>query len=109
MKEKGSISKKNIIVIGVIIVVLVAAAYFYFHRDNSSDALLTTGNTTTVDNDLLNALHQLRSLKLDNSIFSNPVWLSLGDFGKVISPQPLGRPNPFSPLDPSVFATTTSR
>ena len=53
-----------------------------------------------VGQELLLILSKLQSISLDDSIFSDPVFLSLDDKSKPISPQPLGkalgRRNPFS-------------
>lgn len=110
MKEKGNL--KNLIIIGSILIAIALAAYFYFTRDQSGDAVLTSTDAgsaaASVDNELLAALHDLKKIKLDDSIFSNPTWLSLHDFGKVLAQQQPFRPNPFAPLDASAFATSTS-
>lgn len=53
-----------------------------------------------VGRELLVVLAQLRSISLDPSIFSSPVFMSLEDLSHPIEPQPLGksvgRRNPFS-------------
>ena len=51
-----------------------------------------------VGQDLLAALALLRTIQLDTSIFSDPIFESLSDWGKTIPPQPIGRRNPFAPL-----------
>ncbi len=111
MKESSS-NLKNIIVIGVILLLVALAGYWYATRDKSSDELLTSqdagSETKSVDSDLLAALRELRKLRLDDSIFSDPVWLSLHDFGKTLAPQQSFRPNPFAPLDASAFAAGSS-
>lgn len=48
--------------------------------------------------DLLTALALLKTISLDTSLFSDPAFESLSDWGKEISPQPAGRRNPFAPL-----------
>jgi hypothetical protein len=106
-------SKKNIIIIAVIIIAVAIAGYMYAGRDQAADSSLLSsepaGETVAVDGDLLSALHDLQQLKLDASIFSDPVWLSLSDFSQTLSPLPAGRPNPFAPIDSSVQATSTVR
>ena len=46
--------------------------------------------------DLLVALAKLKSTALDTSIFDDPVFMSLKDFGVEIASQPVGRRNPFA-------------
>ena len=48
--------------------------------------------------DLLAALALLRTIQLDTSVFANPIFKSLSDWGKKIAPQPAWRRNPFAPL-----------
>ena len=43
-------------------------------------------------------LQSIHSIKLDNSIFTDPVFVSLTDFGVTIPPENVGRPDPFVPL-----------
>ena len=50
--------------------------------------------------DLLAALALLRTIQLDTSVFANPIFKSLSDWGKKIAPQPAGRRNPFAPVVP---------
>lgn len=47
---------------------------------------------------ILDILLALRSVKLDDTIFSNPAFASLKDFTTEIVPEPAGRPDPFAPL-----------
>jgi len=41
----------------------------------------------------------MRSIRLDSSIFENPAFASLRDFGREIIPEPVGRTNPFVSTD----------
>lgn len=51
-----------------------------------------------VGQDLLAALALLKTIQLDTSVFTDPLFKSLSDWGKAIPPQPVGRRNPFAPL-----------
>lgn len=51
-----------------------------------------------VGQDLLAALALLKTIQLDTSVFADPIFKSLSDWGKTIPPQPVGRRNPFAPL-----------
>lgn len=104
--------KKNLIISLTIIVIIGVAGYFYASRDRSADILLvstpTDATTGAIDNDLLSALRELKRLKLDSSIFDNAAWLSLEDFGKSLTPEPVSRLNPFAPLGSNVAAPVPS-
>jgi len=94
-------NNKNVIIIIVIIIVIIGACYMYATRDRTPDDLLVgvpAGAGITVDTDLISALSALRKLRLDDTIFKKKSWLSMQDFGRILDPQPWGRPNPFAPL-----------
>lgn len=67
-----------------------AAPYLSVAPAASADAV--------VGQDLLAALALLKTIQLDTSIFSDPLFKSLSDWGKKIPPQPVGRRNPFAPF-----------
>jgi hypothetical protein len=86
---------------GGTLLILMALAYFMFFSGDSSDPLLTTtaeDPTSQVSRDLLITLTNLNVIRLDETIFTDPVFVSLSDFGVTIPPQPVGRRNPFAPL-----------
>ena len=58
----------------------------------------------TLGRDLLSALVKLQSTKLDTTVFSDPVFSSLKDFGIEIAAQPVGRHNPFAAFTGSALA-----
>lgn len=59
-------------------------------------------SSAALGEDLLTALALLKTISLDTSVFTDPVFLSLSDWGKAIPPQPAGRRNPFAPLGAGV-------
>ena len=80
-------------------VVFVLAIYAYFTYFGGSSAPLTASNpSSSISGDLLVTLGSLHTIRLDNSIFSNPVFVSLSDFGTTLPDQPSGRRNPFAPV-----------
>ncbi len=89
--------KKNMILIGVVVV---AAAILYFYSSSGSGALLTNSGeeNSPVSQEILATLGNLRTIKLDNSIFTDPLFMSLSDFGVAIPPAAAGRRNPFAPV-----------
>ena len=93
---------KNPIIVILILVIVFVAGYFYTTRNREGDVLLSNitpqNETSAVDGDLIKTLGKLQKLSMDDSIFSNSVWLSLHDFSRIISPEPKGRGNPFAPL-----------
>lgn len=101
--------KKNLIPIGV--VVAAAAALYYFASSGSSPLLTSSADVESpVSQEVLMTLGNLRTIKLDNSIFSDPLFKSLSDFGVSIPPAAAGRRNPFAPVGQggSVRTATTT-
>jgi len=97
-------SRKNLITFGIIAVVVILGYVLVFKGggDGGGDGSLLVSEPvqggTTVDPELITMLIELRSIELDNSLFSRESFKSLKDFSIEISPQPVGRNNPFSPI-----------
>ncbi len=93
--------KKNIgIVLAILLVVFGLVIYLNFFAGNSSDPLLSSeSNNSEVSQEILIVLTSLNSIKLDNSIFNNAVFLSLTSYGVELAPENVGRRNPFEPLN----------
>jgi hypothetical protein len=89
-----------------IIIVLVVAGVGYFgynyltRTDTASDVLIqqNSADTSKMGAEVLAALNQLKTLKLDGSVFQDKTFLSLRDFSKPLTSEPVGRVNPFSPI-----------
>ncbi len=86
----------------VIIILLALAgvwAYFmFFSGGGGNSATVTTDETSPLSQDVLVTLSNLHTIKLDSTIFTDPVFVSLTDYGVAIPPQAAGRRNPFAPL-----------
>lgn len=92
--------KQNTLAIGGGIVLLLAVGvyFMYFSGGGSSAPLTTTDEVSPVSKNILVTIQNLHTIKLDNTIFTDPSFVSLTDFGVTIPPQPVGRRNPFIPL-----------
>jgi len=103
-----SSSNKNLIITFVIIIA-VCAGYMYITRDTSAGTslLVDTPIGVSVDGSLLTALNQLQTIRLDTTIFDNPVFESLNDISTKLAEQLSGRPNPFAPIDSSAVTKTS--
>lgn len=100
--------KKNMVVIGVIVAAL--AALYYFYSSSGGGATLTSSADaqSPVSVEILATLGNLRTIKLDNSLFADPLFISLSDFGVTIPPAAAGRRNPFAPVGAGGGATQTT-
>ena len=90
---------------------VVALLYVYLTYFNGSSAPLTetTVDQAAVSGSLLITLNSLHTIRLDNTVFSDPVFASLSDFGVSIPAQDAGRRNPFAPIGKGNIGTTTPR
>lgn len=76
-------------------------AYQYWTKADTSSQLISSGVGSTagsIGSETLQILSELRTLKLDEDIFSDKAFRSLEDFSMELQPQPVGRNNPFAPL-----------
>jgi hypothetical protein len=81
----------------------------YFWWGSGDEPLLTTSQEPSpVSQELLLTLTNLQTIKLDASIFSDPAFQSLSDYGVVIPRQNVGRRNPFAPLGSGSGASTST-
>ena len=60
------------------------------------------------DQELVETLLALRSVKLDGTIFSEPAFTQLQDYSQPIIQEPVGRENPFAPLESAAAANTAA-
>jgi len=103
---------------GIGLSIALVAWWTLFSGDGSPNTILTSEGATgasviSEERDLVDTLLQLRAVSLSGTIFSDPSFARLIDFGTQIIPEPVGRPNPFAPYVPGrsdprgVIATST--
>jgi hypothetical protein len=97
---------KLIVVVGI--VALAGLVWWGLIGTTPQAPLLDTQDTAnSSDQDIVSTLLTLRAVNLNGTIFSDPVYQSLKDFGKQIVPEPVGRENPFAPLEIQVTSDQT--
>lgn len=83
----------------IIIVMVLFGGYQYFFATGTERVVTATDAPGAgVDQDLIALLFELRAIRLDDAIFSDPLFHSLQDFGQELVAEPIGRQNPFAPL-----------
>ena len=93
--------KQNLVLTLVVAAFVFGVVYYAVFVNKGSAPLLTSsalGNQTTQSQQLLVVLANLRTIQLNEAVFVDPVYLSLSDFGVMISPENVGRRNPFLPF-----------
>ncbi len=105
---------KIIVAISIGIVVVVAG-YFYMTSGSapSSDQGVVAVSSDDIQNQigkqLLSTLDNIKGITLDKDFVESPLFLSLQDFSIPISPQPVGRTNPFAPVGGSVAPVSSTK
>ncbi len=105
--------KKNTILIIVIVAALAGGVYFYYQGSATpgSDTLQTeiSPEVQASATRVLNLLNQIKSLKIDGSLFKSAEFQTLQDYSVPIPPVDVGRVNPFAPLPGNAPAPSPSR
>ena len=105
-------SKLKYIIIAIVVIIILIFSYFFLFKKSQSDQPnlasssgvdASTGATSDVTNgiadDFLALLLNVKSINLDDSIFSDPVFIGLHDSSILLVPDGTeGRPNPFAPI-----------
>ena len=95
-------------IISGVILLLGLGAFFMFNGSTidtgsisalSEDTSQQISLSQQIERELLNELLQLREIRLDDNIFTNDTFVSLVDFSRPIQAQPIGRDNPFAPIE----------
>lgn len=108
--------KQHYLVGGLIIGAVVLGAWYGMTSNSAPEPLITTdviGNSGSpsediADRELVESLLTLRAITLSGSIFTDPAFRSLKDFGTPIVAEPVGRPNPFAPIGQGGSPASTS-
>lgn len=100
------LGKNSIVVIALSVLILVGLYWYFFAGPGSSNAppLSATATQTDTQTQFQSLIAQLQSINFDTSIFSDPRFTSLVDITTAITPETLGRNDPFAPV-PGITAT----
>ncbi|MGH7141706.1 MAG: hypothetical protein ACREGH_03680 [Minisyncoccia bacterium] len=92
--------RSNLTTILVLIVCVVAVVAYqkYFASGGGPPLTSSSATSTTSGAQLLSELNNLKQVTLNPAIFSDPLFVSLIDYGVAIPPEPYGRPDPFAPI-----------
>lgn len=103
--------KKNTILISIVVAALLGAVYFYYQGSIApqSETLQQeiSPDVQASATRVLNLLNQIRSLKIDGSMFKSAEFQTLQDYSVPIPAVDVGRINPFAPI-PGSGPTTSS-
>lgn len=104
------IQRNQTVIIFLVIVGGLFFAYQYFFSAPQESALNVTNVQAAgseADQELIALLLELKGIRLDNAIFSDTTFQSLTDFSKELVAEPIGRINPFAPIEGTTQGKTT--
>lgn len=88
--------------LSIVAAVIVAFAWYSMFYDGENGGGVLTSQDVSIqrgeDNELIVLLINLRSITLSESLFNDPAFKKLIDFGQQLVPEPMGRQNPFAPV-----------
>jgi len=103
--------KNPLLLIALVVALFIIYSILFGDRPSDTLTLLRTqepsGEAATVERELLGLLLEIKSVELDGSIFSDPAFRSLKDFGQELISLPVGRSNPFAPFGVGNFPTSS--
>jgi len=116
---------RNIILFGGIGLLLVFVYFTFIKSDSSTESTLVvspaaglpytpsaglgSNGASSVTSEFLSVLLNIKSIQLDDSIFSEPAFLTLKDSTKIlVQDSTEGRPNPFAPIGIDSIPTSGS-
>jgi hypothetical protein len=90
--------RKSLLSIVCLVFVCFFAYQYWVKAETTDSQLVSTNNTSSggVGDETLQILSELRTLILDEDIFTDEAFKNLKDFSMEIQEQPIGRNNPFS-------------
>ncbi len=99
--------KQNTILIIVAALIVAAGAYWFFFTDTGNEPSLSVNVSSNQAQAQFETLLGELPITFDTSIFSNPNFKALIDITTAISPEEIGRPDPFAPIVGAKGAATT--
>lgn len=92
------IKKYATVIAFVAIVAVLYGGYVFFFAESDESVVTVTQTGASPDQDLIALLFELKQIRLDSSLFDDPLFKALKDFGQELVAEPVGRANPFAPL-----------
>ncbi len=91
--------KSNTLILIVATLIVACGAYWYFFTDTGNEPSLTTGQTASQTQiEFQTLLGELQPISFNTAIFLDPRFKSLVDLTTPITPETIGRLDPFAPV-----------
>lgn len=99
---------RNILFIILSGVIIAGGVWYTLRGENPSPTIVTTQTEGgSAEKEVVDTLLALRAVTLSGTIFSDPAFQTLKDFGVQIVPETVGRENPFALKEGAQTATAT--
>lgn len=97
----SSVFKNLFTLLGLAVVAVLGYYLFVMQKDSNTtlDSDVTIGEAKLASEQFIRELNELSKFELSDAVFADPRFRSFVDFTKPVPPQPLGRDNPFAPVD----------
>ena len=106
----SSPNTKKLLIALVVVIILAGAGYYFVSMGGSVDSVanvIIPVQGDAVGADILVLADKLKSISIDPSVFSGPLFSNLQDKSVPLNPESVGRENPFAQFEGS-FAPTSS-
>ena len=94
MYEQYTLSKTKITLCALALAGMLIAYDHVVHRASAQDA-----QVPSVEVESISIVNKIEAIKLDTSILTDDSYNSLVDFSQELTPESVGRPNPFAPIN----------
>jgi flagellar basal body-associated protein FliL len=90
--------KSNTIILIIATLVVAAGGYWYFSGAKEEMPLTTVTSKNESQAQFQTLVSQLRPISFNTNIFSQPAFMSLVDLKTEVTPETVGRSDPFAPI-----------
>ena len=108
--------KQHLVIFLIVVAIVVAVVWYGLSSNSEPPALLATETVgagtlaeANADQEIVGSLLTLRAVTLNGTIFSDPAFLALQDFGTTLVSEPAGRENPFAPFGRSLTVSSSTQ
>ncbi|MCD5384661.1 MAG: hypothetical protein LRZ97_01970 [Candidatus Pacebacteria bacterium] len=102
------IKQNKTVFIGAVILISILIFYGLSSKPPSAQHTTSTPSQTenTGEREMLEMLADMKTIRLDGRIFESSTYMNLQDFSREIVPEPIGRQDPFAPLEDTEVTIT---
>ncbi len=91
------------IIVTVSVLVIMALTWFTFSKPKTQEGeIIQYGDgaqMSEIEKDMINMLSTVGKIEINDELFKNKAFSVLQDRSRAITEEPIGRPNPFAPID----------